>query len=195
MPREAIRRPRHVIAQIRAGLALTQKQFADRLGLSWHTVQALENQHLELSERVAHLIAVRTGVKMRHLLRNELPDPLDPVALRERFRRTEFSHPDLAYQFRMIPQLIFAKVGILQLGILKELGPPNDDVFWDILQDACRKGLELIGNRKLARQVYDEARAVVEKGGEAIGTVLYIPRPGFAAGGAANKSPAGGGCG
>ena len=69
-------------------LGLTQKKFADRLGLSFHTVQAIENRHLELSERTANLIAVRTGIKMRHLLRNEMPDPApDPAELRERFRR------------------------------------------------------------------------------------------------------------
>ena len=172
MPQKAIR-PRHVTATIRGMLGLTQKKFADRLGLSFHTVQAIENRHLELSERTANLIAVRTGIKMRHLLRNEMPDPApDPAELRERFRRTEYSHPDLVYQFKMIPQGIVSKGYVLQLAIAKELGPPNDDAFFDLLADACRKGLELMGNPKLARQVYAEARAIVEKGAEAVGAVL-----------------------
>ena len=42
--------------------------------------------------------------------------------LRERFRRTEYSHPDLAYQFKMIPRLKFSQLYVLQLGVAKELG-------------------------------------------------------------------------
>ena len=95
---------------------------------------------------------------------NELPDPAPTAAeLRERFRRTEYSHPDLAYQFKMIPRLKFSQLYVLQLGVAKELGPPNDDAFFDLLRDACRKRLELIGNPKLARQIY-ASRAIVEKG-------------------------------
>jgi len=155
-------------------LGLTQKQFADRLGISWHTVQAIENQHLELSETIANLIAVRTGIKMRHLLRNELPDPPpEPAELRKHFRGTEYVHPDRVYVLKMIPRLQLSRLYILQLGIVKELGHLNHDAFFDLLRDACFEGLELIGNSKLARQIYAEARAIVEKGGaEALGRVL-----------------------
>ena len=34
------------------------------------------------------------------------------------------------------------------------------------------RGLSLIGNSKLARQIYAEARAIVEKGAEAVGAVF-----------------------
>jgi transcriptional regulator with XRE-family HTH domain len=166
-----MKRPRHIIATIRTMLGLTQKQFAARLELSWHTVQALENRHLELSERIANLIAVRTGIKMRHLLRNEMPDPPpEPAELRKHFRGTEYAHPDRVYVLNMIPRLQLSRLYILQLGIVKELG--HSDAFFDLLRDACLEGLELIGNSKLARQIYAEARAVEKGGTEALGRVL-----------------------
>jgi hypothetical protein len=71
----------------------------------------------------------------------------------------------------MGPRLKLAQFYIDHLWIIKELGHQSE-AFFDGLEDATRKGLELMGNLKLARQVYAEGRAVVEKGAEAVGGVL-----------------------
>jgi DNA-binding XRE family transcriptional regulator len=141
------------------------------LDVSWHTIQAIENRHLPLSERIAHTIAARVGIKAAYLLRNELPDPLpDPAKIRERFKKMERYDIDGHYytQLSSYPcTLVCPTTGDhrrARLGEQRQLST--------LLGEATLKGLDQIGNRKLARRVYDEARAIVKSGGYAVGGVL-----------------------
>jgi hypothetical protein len=104
------------------------------LDVSWHTIQAIENRHLPLSERIAHTIAARVGIKAAYLLRNELPDPLpDPAKIRERFKKMERYDIDGHYYTQLSSHLIHARWFVLQRAIIEELGWANSDNFLPFL--------------------------------------------------------------
>jgi transcriptional regulator with XRE-family HTH domain len=63
---------RHTLAVLRTLLGLTQKEMADLADCSRPTIQAIELGKLTLSDKLAGLIAVRTGVALSWLLDNDV---------------------------------------------------------------------------------------------------------------------------
>ena len=66
---------RHTLAVLRILLNLTQKEMAELAGCSRPTIQAVELGKLHLSDRLAGLIALRTGVALKWLLDNDVSVP------------------------------------------------------------------------------------------------------------------------
>lgn len=66
---------RHTLAVLRTLLNLTQKEMDELAECSRPTIQAVELGKLHLSERLAGLIALRTGVALKWLLDNDVSLP------------------------------------------------------------------------------------------------------------------------
>ena len=170
MPGTPIKRPRHIIAKIRGLLGVTQKRFARRLQISPHTVMALESHRLELSEKMAHLISMHTGIKATCLIRDEMPDPEpNPAALRARFARMNGVDVEGYWKPKTVMLLRLAKLYALQRALIWELEALGSANFIDSLWDTTLDGLGRLGDDKLARLICVEAR---KAGAEAIGSVL-----------------------
>jgi transcriptional regulator with XRE-family HTH domain len=172
MPAKASKkkRPRHVVAWVREQLGLTQRQLAIQLGASWHTIQAIENQNLALSERFAYLLLEKTGIPAAWFLRNQLGNPPPDVdKLRERFKRTQYYvASDGFYRMHLRPRAVLFRLYVMQREIANELGAGGYDEFLALLHEATLKGLEQIPNRRVRRRVYSEAVDIIKSGTEKV---------------------------
>jgi DNA-binding XRE family transcriptional regulator len=63
---------RHTLAVLRLVVGLTQKEMADILDCSTPTIQSIELGKLNLSERLAGLASLKTGINLSWLLNNDL---------------------------------------------------------------------------------------------------------------------------
>ena len=66
---------RHTVAVLRLLLKLTQKEFADLMGVSPKTIQAVELGSLKLSDTLAERISLRTGASIDWLLSGKPETP------------------------------------------------------------------------------------------------------------------------
>jgi transcriptional regulator with XRE-family HTH domain len=67
---------RHNLARLRLFLGLGQKEMAEKVGCSTHTIQSVELGRLPLSQLLALKISNATGVEVGWLLENDLSAPL-----------------------------------------------------------------------------------------------------------------------
>jgi transcriptional regulator with XRE-family HTH domain len=71
--------PQHNVTRLRLLLGKSQREMADIIGCSFHTIQSLERQkekRLKLSEDLARRISATTGVNLRWLLDNDDKAPI-----------------------------------------------------------------------------------------------------------------------
>jgi transcriptional regulator with XRE-family HTH domain len=66
---------RHNLARLRLFLKLGQKELADLVGCTSHTIQSVELGRLPLSEDLARRISAATGIHLRWLMENDLETP------------------------------------------------------------------------------------------------------------------------
>jgi DNA-binding XRE family transcriptional regulator len=169
MPRKAARqkRPRHVVFWVRETLELTQRQFGDAIGASWHTVQAIENQSLPLSHRFAVAISYKTGLSVSWLMRNQLePLPAEPAKIRETYKKREDFGCESYQRAHLAPRDFLLKLYALERAVADELGPTacRDSGFYDILRATIPKLFHCIPNPRTRKRVSTEAGEFISGG-------------------------------
>jgi DNA-binding XRE family transcriptional regulator len=180
VPTRTPAKKRHVVHWIRTEvLGLTQAEFGSAVDASWHTVQAWENGSLPLSHRFAVAIKAKTGISAQSLLRNKLSPRPDPATIRACFKRRQYFGSDSYYSAHLGPRYVLLKLYVLHSAIANELGDdhgwligPGKAGFFDILRKADAKLLECIPNRRIRRQVYSEAAAIVKEGVEKVTSLV-----------------------
>ena len=65
----------HTLAVLRSLIGLTQKEMAVVLHCSTPTIQAIELGRLKLSEKLAGMVSLKTGINLAWLLKNDVNQP------------------------------------------------------------------------------------------------------------------------
>jgi len=78
----------HTLAVLRILVGLTQKEMAEALECSAPTIQAIELGKLKMSDRLAELCSLKTGISLNWLLKNDVNQPPVDVMGRKYTRST-----------------------------------------------------------------------------------------------------------
>jgi DNA-binding XRE family transcriptional regulator len=84
---------RHNLARLRHALSLSQKEFGRLINRSEITVKAIETGRLELSKKLAKMVADITGADAEWLLHNDLREPMPAL----KYNSATLQPADLAY--------------------------------------------------------------------------------------------------